>query len=224
MRLAFLGDSLTWGGYGGNFVTAVQGLLPQHEIINAGEGGNTVVNLLRRVDALLDEDPDGIFVMVGGNDAISYIYPKTRPYYAQVQQIPDGVVTPQQFAQAYRELLTRIRSHYVQAWVGLPATEYSPALVTALAEYNTLADEIARSLNIDVLYFAAQFTPAHVPERPAFGVGRVNLVGQHICEGWADYERARMEGGYSFSFDGSHLMPDTAAQMAHMIVDFIDLS
>ncbi len=29
MRLVFLGDSLTWGGYGGNFVDKVAGLLPQ---------------------------------------------------------------------------------------------------------------------------------------------------------------------------------------------------
>ncbi len=223
MKLAFLGDSLTWGGYGGNFVAAVQDLLPEHEVINAGEAGNTVVNLLRRVDPLLDEGPDGIFVMVGGNDAISYLYPDTRPYYEQVQQIPGGVVTPQQFAQAYRELLTRIKSHYIQAWVGLQATEYSAPLVTAFAEYNTLADEIARSLNIDVLNFATQFTPAVIPERPPFGISRINRIGQHIREGWADYDRARAEGGYTFSFDGSHLMPETAERMARLIVDFLGL-
>ena len=78
MKIVFLGDSLTWGGYGGDFVAEVDRRLPQHTIVNAGVGGNTVINLLNRLDSVLDQEPDGVFVMVGGNDAISYSQPQTR--------------------------------------------------------------------------------------------------------------------------------------------------
>jgi lysophospholipase L1-like esterase len=95
MRIVFLGDSLTWGGYGGNFVDAVQKQMPEHEIINAGVAGDTVVNLLRRVENVLTETkPDALFVMVGGNDATSYSQPKTRGYYRKVKQ-PKMVLLPQ---------------------------------------------------------------------------------------------------------------------------------
>ena len=50
MKLVFFGDSLVWGGYGGDFVAEVAKLCPQHEIINAGQGGNTILNLLGRLE------------------------------------------------------------------------------------------------------------------------------------------------------------------------------
>ena len=53
MKITFLGDSLTWGGYGGNFVEYVADQLPDHTIVNAGVGGDTVINLLRRLDEVL---------------------------------------------------------------------------------------------------------------------------------------------------------------------------
>ena len=43
MRIVFLGDSLTWGQYGGDFVAEVAKRLPEHETLNAGVGGDTVV-------------------------------------------------------------------------------------------------------------------------------------------------------------------------------------
>ena len=101
MKIVFFGDSLTWGGYGGSYFDELKPLLPDHELINAGEGGNTAINLMRRLDDdVLSHAPDGVFVMIGGNDAISYSQPETRPYYKQVQKIPEGVVMPEQFSQA----------------------------------------------------------------------------------------------------------------------------
>ena len=59
MRIIFLGDSLTWGGYGGNFVDVVAQLMPEHDIINAGVGGDTAINIERRLDdELAEHQPD----------------------------------------------------------------------------------------------------------------------------------------------------------------------
>ena len=129
MKIVFLGDSLTWGKYGGDYVAEVAKLLPQHTIINAGIGGNTVLNLLKRVDDIVEDAPDGIFVMVGGNDAISYTQPETRRYYEQVQKVPGGIVSPEQFSQTYRDLLTHIQLAHVLTWVGLELGEYNPEVV-----------------------------------------------------------------------------------------------
>jgi lysophospholipase L1-like esterase len=224
MKITFLGDSLTWGGYGGSFVAEIQKRLPQHDIINAGVGGNTVINLLRRLDAVLDDEPDGVFVMTGGNDAISNIYPETRPYYKKAQAIPDGIVSPEQFAQTYRELLTQIQMRHTLAWVGLPPLEYSRELVDELGRYNTLARESAQAFNIPVLDLMREFVPAEIPQRPPLTLKEINLIGEHIQSGWADYEAAQQAGDYTFTFDGLHPMPESAARMADLIIDFLKLT
>ncbi len=221
MKLIFLGDSLTWGGYGGNFVAEVAKRLPDHTIINAGEGGNTVINLLNRLDAVLEQKPDGIFVMGGGNDAISYSQPETRKYYRRVQKIPDGIVTPDMFAKNYRDLLTRIQLAYVQAWVGLPPMEYNPETVAALKQYNALARQAADSLNIPILDLMAQFSPERIPQRPPLDQHFINLIGQREKSGWSDYETERQRGGFTFSFDGLHLTPEAAQRVAQRVVEFL---
>ena len=224
MKLIFLGDSLTWGGYGGNFVNEVKTRLPEHDIINAGVGGNTVVNLLRRLeDDVLDHDPDGVFVMVGGNDSISYTQPATRPYYKKSQKIPGGVVTPEEYAHTYRELLTRLQLAHIETWVGLSATEYNPSVVQAKKQYNDLTSDIARSMNIPVLDFMPYFMPEQITDRPAINLEYINRIGVRSQSGWNDYETEQREQGYKFTFDGLHLTPESARQMATLIVGFLNL-
>lgn len=223
MKIVFLGDSLTWGGYGGNFVAEVARGLPDHTIVNAGEGGNTVINLLRRLDDVLNDEPDGIFVMVGGNDAISHVQPATRPYYEQVQKIPGGEVTPAQFAQTYRELLTRLQMAHMLTWVGLPPAEQNPEVVSALRDYNALAADIARSFNIDTLDLFTAFVPTEIPARAPLDVATINLIGKRIRDKWSNFAAEQQKGGYTFTFDGLHLTPESAVKVAARVVEFLDL-
>lgn len=224
MKITFLGDSLTWGGYGGNFVAEVAQKLPDHTIVNAGDGGNTVINLLRRVDDVLADEPDGIFVMVGGNDAISHVQPATRPYYEQVQKIPGGEVTPDQFAQTYRDLLTHIQMAHKLAWVGLPPAEHNPEVVAALRNYNRLAADIARSFNIDTLDLFTPFVPKTIPARSPLDLATINLIGKRIREKWSDFATEQQKGDYTFTFDGLHLTPESAVPVAELVVKFLDLT
>lgn len=221
MRIVFLGDSLTWGGYGGDFVAEVARRLPQHTVVNAGEGGNTALNLLRRLPAVLEQEPDGVFVMVGGNDAISYSQPQTRRYYARAQGVPGGAVTPDQFAAAYRDLLTRIQLARALAWVGLPPVEYSPPLVAAMRQYNERARAAAAALSVPVLDLAAAFTAESVRARPELDQGAINLIGARVRAGWHAYEPERKAGGFTYTFDGLHFTPEAAARCGALVADFV---
>lgn len=222
MKILFLGDSLTWGEYGGNFVTRVADKLPQHTIVNDGVGGNTVVNLLRRLGQALAQKPDAIFIMVGGNDAVSYVFPDTRPYYRSAQGIAEGFVTPQVFADTYRELLTQIGLNRVLAWVATEPTEYNPTLIATMAEYNTRLKNIALSLNVPLLDLAAQFTPPSAPDRPPLNLGFIQEIGRREANGWNNYEAERQRLGYHYTFDGLHLTPASAEKFATMIATFIE--
>lgn len=222
MKLVFLGDSLTWGGYGGSYFNALKPLLPEHELINAGDGGNTVLNLLRRLDDdVLSHQPDGVFVMIGGNDAISYIQPQTRQYYRQVQKIPDGVVTPDQFAQGCRELLTHLQLAHLLVWFGLPPSEYNPDVVATMKRYNALAAETARALSIPTLDLMAAFDTGAVPERPPLDMSYILTIGSRTKSGWKDFATEQAAGGFDFTFDGLHFTPESAVRAAEVIADFI---
>src|SRR5690606_2643265 len=197
-------------------------LLPDHELINAGDGGNTVINLLRRLDDdVLSHSPDGVFVMVGGNDAISYSQPATRQYYKQVQKIPEGVVTPDQFSQAYRDLLTRLQLAHTLVWVGLTPAEYNPEVVETIRSYNELASEAARALNIPVLDLMAEFAPSTIPERPPLDMAYILTIGSRQKSGWNEYAKAQTEGGFTFTFDGLHFTPESAKRAAELLAPFI---
>ncbi len=222
MKIVFLGDSLTWGGYGGNFVDEVRRLLPDHEIINAGEGGNTVLNLLRRLERdVLSHQPDAVFVMVGGNDAISYSQFKTRSYYRQAQDIENGFVTPEMFETGYRDLLTQLQLAHVITWVGLEPSEYNQTVTDTLYDYNQRLREVARSMNVPVLDLMSEFNPAHVPERQPLDIGFILTIGKREQTGWNEFDKAQKEGGYSFSFDGLHLTPLSAKKIGARIAQFV---
>lgn len=223
MKIVFLGNSLVEGVYGGNFVTEIAAQLPQHRIINAGQSGNTILNLQRRLDSVLEQEPDGVFVLAGGNDAISYAQPTTRRYYEQGQGVPGGFVSPDDFAQAYRDLLTQIKLAHAQAWIALGPMEHNREAQQTVQQYNQLAREAAEPLNIPVLDLMAELAPKELPERPALSLSDINLIGQRMRSGWKDYEAEQKRGGYTYSFDGIHFTPETARRAANIIIDFMGL-
>ncbi len=222
MKIVCLGDSLTEIGYGVSYFPALAQQMPEHELINAGVGGNTVINLLRRVDDdVLSHEPDGVFVMVGGNDAISYSQPKTRSYYRQAMGIPDGVVTPDQFEQAYRDLLTRLQLAHTLVWIGLEPCEYNPATVAAFRDYNARVKNIARSFSLPTLDLMDAFPPGDVPDRPDLEISYILTIGAREKRGWHDFDAAQQAGGFRFTFDGLHLTAPTAEKVAQLIAAFI---
>jgi lysophospholipase L1-like esterase len=223
MKIICFGDSLTEGDYGGSYVRTVQAQLPQHEIVNAGVGGNTVVNLARRLERdVLHHEPDAVFLMVGGNDAISYSQPKTRSYYKNAQRIEDGVVPPDLFAQTYRQIVETLQLAHIQVLIGLEPIEYNDEVVAAFAQYMATADMIARAHNLPVLDLRTVFpTPHPLPQRPPLDVSFILTIGARMQRGWRDYAAARDAGSYTFSFDGLHFTEESAERAGAAIARFV---
>jgi lysophospholipase L1-like esterase len=222
MKIVFLGNSLTWGGYGGNFVKEVAKQLHEHEFVNAGVGGDTVINLLRRLESVIEtHKPDVIFVMVGGNDATSYTMPATRPYYKKAKELENGMVTPEEFETNYRELLNQIQLHYIHPLIGLAPTEYNKELVEAKQAYNAITRKLAEKMNIPLLDLDTPFTPEEPIEREPVSIKFIQDIGANVAKGFSDFEEERAKWGYSYTFDGMHILPQTAIKFANIIVPFL---
>src|SRR5258708_15618404 len=79
MRVVFFGDSVSEGTNGASYLrwlaerVRAEQALAAIELVNAGVGGDTVVNLLRRMErAVVAQAPDWVVVFIGCNDCITW--------------------------------------------------------------------------------------------------------------------------------------------------------
>lgn len=225
MTLLFFGDSLTWGGYGGDYVSEIRKQIGDNTpIINAGVGGNTVINLHRRLERdVCAHTPDKVLVMVGGNDAVSYAQPDTRPYYRKSMGLPDGFVSPGAFSQHYRDLLAQLQANYIETYIALEPMEANPTVAAAQLTFNELARDAARAFNVPILDLYAHLMPDEVPPRPPINAKSIQLIGERGRTGWSDWYTEQEKYGYAYSFDGVHWTPKVAAQVAAQVIDFMGL-
>lgn len=224
MKLIFFGDSLTQGTYGVNFVEKVAAAFPQHQFINAGVNGDTSLNLFRRVqDDVIAHKPDGCFVMVGINDALSYSEPGLQPYYRLTKGVKGGQINPIFLRENLRAVFSKLAYAQIKTWFGLPPIEYRPESVTALNEMNAQTRELCTEMNIPLLDIMSQLVTAEVPARPPIGLSFFRqsfkaFLGKNHS---ATYEKLRAEGHFTYSFDGIHLTEDGAKSVANLIIQFL---
>jgi lysophospholipase L1-like esterase len=222
MKIIFFGDSLTQGTFGASYVDKVAAAIRGHHFINQGVNGDTSLNLFRRVDkGVLAEKPDGVFIMIGVNDAASTVEPGSHLYYRFIKKLPRGQVSPVSFRENMRALLGKCVAEQIKTWVALPPIEYNPATVTTLRQMNDYTNTICRELNIPALDLMAALTPKDVPARNPIGIAQYsrNLLIQLGLD--TNYEQHRLRGGFTYSFDGIHLTENGAQQMADLIVPFL---
>jgi lysophospholipase L1-like esterase len=125
VRVVFLGDSLTEGLDGVAYLpllrerTRTAPCLREVELLNAGTGGDTVVNLARRLARdVAPLDPDWVVVFVGVNDATTLLLRRRLPtpatlrsrrYFRDTKGLR-GVVTPERFAEGLRIVVEGLRA------------------------------------------------------------------------------------------------------------------
>ena len=74
MKIAFYGDSLTKGIPGLSYFQMLEERLPEHELMNYGKGGDTVISLYRRIERREIHGPvDIAFLWVGVNDVLAKV-------------------------------------------------------------------------------------------------------------------------------------------------------
>lgn len=219
MKIVFIGDSLTQGIHGANFVNKVAAALRGHHFINEGVNGDTSLNLFRRVNPdIIDHQPQGAFIMIGVNDALSYSEPRLRLYYRFSKRIRGGQITPIAFRENLRAALMKLQLAQIKIWVALPPVEYRPEVVQALRRMNDAAAEVCAEMNVPALDLMAMFTPAEIPDRPPINYSYLLRLLTVRPDG---YEHARATGGFAYTFDGIHLTEDGAQRMADAIVPFL---
>src|SRR5690606_23162649 len=110
---------------------------------------------------------------------------------------------------------------HVQVWVGLPPMEYSPEAVAASALFNQETRAVAEALDLPIYDFGAVLNPPEIPQRPPLTLQTVFQIGDRVKSRWNEYAAEQAAGGYSYSFDGIHFTPETAARVGVLLADWI---
>lgn len=246
MRVLFLGDSLTEGIDGVSYLDVVRerldaarasdASLREIELIGAGVGGDTVVNLARRLasDVVLRQ-PDWVVIQVGVNDCGTLLLRRSLPtlstlhsyrYFTGYKSIRVAI-TPERFAEGLRVLVDAIHAQ-TQAQVAI----CTPALIgesphtyawRLLDRYADAARYIAAERDCHLLDVHADFerAVAALPKRPP-AVWPVDFWRRHRSgPHGADYETLARLRGYTLIYDARHLTRRGAEVMAAPISDWL---
>lgn len=199
-KIVFLGDSLTEGVDGASYLRALGALLagdarlPPIDLINAGQGGDTVRNLARRIlRDVVPHAPDWVVIFVGVNDCRTWYVRRSLPTLATVRSgyyflRRKGLwcaVTPQQFERGLRMLVDDLRAQ-TQARIALctPATaseSRDPRAERMLDLYANTVRRVARERNCALVDVRAAMLAVVGQRKPTATSGlRLTIDGVHL--------------------------------------------
>jgi len=116
MKILCVGDSIIKGEYGENFVSRMQGQLPQTKFVNKGINGATLNKIAYTLLEEIENRPyyDIIILLAGANDIVMPTYPNRGPLYkfAYRHQQKKGfhpITSISKFEQFYTDLLLELK-------------------------------------------------------------------------------------------------------------------
>jgi lysophospholipase L1-like esterase len=242
LRVVFFGDSLTEGTHGVSYLAVLRSMLAETparadvRLINAGVGGDTVENLLRRVATdVTSHDPDWVVVLIGANDCTTWlirrglwrpiVFWRTWRYFAREKGV-SRAITPQRFAPCLRALVAdlRARTHARIALCTPPPQGVEPRSPRwwLMARYTETIRRIAVEMDCDLIDLHARWSEVArgLPHRTLRQRWRA-LLGALRGDGDADIETLARERGYILTFDGVHFSARGAALAAKVMRDWL---
>ena len=105
--IACIGDSLTHGNIGQNWVDYLRREFPNYVFLNEGINGNTAWQVIQRLDPVLQCKPDLIILLIGTNDALGSFDINSGLRYKKNNELPE-VPTLEKYKQHLNELIEKI--------------------------------------------------------------------------------------------------------------------
>ena len=105
--IACIGDSLTHGNIGQSWVEYLRKEFPDDIFLNEGINGNTVWQVLQRLDPILKLKPDIVILMIGSNDAMGSFDKKSGIRYMRDNNLPE-IPTLVKYKEQISELISKL--------------------------------------------------------------------------------------------------------------------
>jgi lysophospholipase L1-like esterase len=228
MKIAFYGDSLTEGKFGVSFIDSLKGKLPVYELLNYGEGGDTVISLYHRIARMQPvEQVDFAILWIGVND----VFGRMTLLYGIINKIRKKLYTFNQaeFQSTYRAILDLLlqRSRNV---ITIPPlflgenlrSDWNRRLEEMSTDIHAISDEHERVHYVNL-------RDAFIPElegRQLSPYLPTSFI-QHTrdkskCSTIEAVDQRSVERGLYFTLDGVHLNSIGAEMVANLLQDAIE--
>ena len=150
--IACIGDSLTHGNVGQSWVDYLRNEFPADIFLNEGINGNTVWQVLKRLDPILACNPGIVIVMIGTNDALGSFDVNSGLRYKRNNNLPE-VPTFEKYKDHFLELIERlIEVPEIAICTIPPIGENKDSLVNIhVNKFNKFIESIANQKNIKLL-------------------------------------------------------------------------
>jgi len=230
MKIIFFGDSLTEGTPGVSCYDILKEKLPQHNLVNCGKGGDTVISLLQRIKKMNDSQTyDIAFLWIGTNDALVHVS-KKFPLIKICCNQPWAKNTDD-FKNYYQELLEILTGKTKKVFTVSPLiigedinNKWNKKLGELSAEIEVLS---ARYENVEYIDLRKKFISTLSTKKPSSYI--VHSIIEDIIVAWLlnkteQVDKKSKERGLYLTFDGVHLNSAGAQMTANAIIESINKS
>lgn len=226
-----VGASIVRGNVSFNFVDLLSDRLSNKgfQFINAGVNGDLAYNVLQRLNSVIACQPDFVTILVGTNDVIATISPRTAGFYRWTKKLP---CTPN--LEWYRENLEEIVKRLQQkteakiALISLPVLgeDLSSNANQQITKYNDAIREIAE--RYDLAYLPVNERQVEflrlIQRKPGRGFNGTGLmwsaiVRHHLLR--QSFDRISETNGLSLTTDCIHMNSRGGTIIADQIETFL---
>lgn len=211
MKIAFYGDSLTEGIPGASYFALLQERLPEHELINYGEGDDTALSLYERiVEHDLARPVDMAFLWIGTNDV-----PYKESWAVAAFKLLRGkqwTENPGEFREYYKALLDLL-TPYAGTVVTVSPLLAGEKLDTRHNRYLDLLSQVVRHVSAEypnVRYldvrsrFVEELAAKPIPDAASRSIWQT-AWDVLMLRSPEEIDRAARERGLYLTLDGVHL-------------------
>lgn len=228
MNIIFFGDSLTEGVPGAAYFDILKERLPQHNLINCGKGGDTVISLYRRMKKMdLSQAYDIAFLWIGTNDILVHVskkYPIIKLCCMQpwAKDVDD-------FKKYYQKNLEMIASKTNKIFVVSPALigeDASNKWNEQLGELSVEIEKLSAGFeNAEYIDVRKEFISKLSSKKPSNFI--LNSISRDVIVAWflndpERVERKSKERGLYLTYDGAHLNQAGAQFVADIFLRCIE--
>jgi len=228
MDIIFFGDSLTEGVPGVSYLNILREKLPQHNLINCGKGGDTVISLLKRIRKMKKPKTyDIAFIWVGVNDILVHVSLK-YPIIKEALHQP-WVKNVKEFIDCYFELLNTVSAYAKKTFTVSPLfigedinNKWNKQLEEISAEIELLSMKFK---NVDYIDLRKEFFSELVSkETSPFIVNRSirDFIIAGLLKNLNYIEEKTKKRGLYYTFDGVHFNSLGAEIVANKFLRYIE--
>lgn len=227
--LLCVGDSITEGVGSADWVAKVRERVGGQgtQVVNAGVAGDLSWNVLQRLDAVIQCDPDTVVLLVGTNDVAALSFSPLARFLLRLKGVrrePTLTWYLENVAEIFRRLQTETHAQLAVLEIPMTGEDLASPTNACISRYNAALREVALEFGVECLplyeRLAALLPPDHSPSPYTAKIGPVvkAQVQRHVLR--REWEDIATSNGLALLVDHTHLGERAAEVVADLAVDF----